>query len=355
MSAETLCPHCGRPMPKGGGSWRPEDDATREQAAAEEAEVPSMSLLGSGSNDDTFAASPFGPRDKPAEPDPILGPFAEARPEPTPAAAPGTNDLFPPIDFSSPSAAKVKPPGRSATDDDEDDPVRTSTSWPFILLGSYASALTLALAWTLLVRDKGAASGPRVEENRVEPGRQAGLSHTVEPQGPIPPDRIIATGQDLKLGSLEVTPIEVKRQGVSLQRINLEGKTLRRDGGKGAFVLNLRLRNTSADSVFAPLDQAFVRERSSGAVDTFIETADGGRIYPYPLAVESEWSIAGQDFAELRPGESRVVAIASIPEAPGNDRGPFTWRVRLRTGADRTDVIGVRWQPGGPGPSRAKP
>ena len=43
----------------------------------------------------------------------------------------------------------------------------------------------------------------------------------------------------------------------------------------------------------------------------------------------------------LRPGESRVVAIASAPDVATETLGPFTWRVRLRTGVDRTDTIGV--------------
>jgi len=356
MSAEYPCPHCGRPVPRGAGSWRPEDDARVEQAAAEAAEVSSLSLLGSGSNDDTFAASPFGHRDS-AGPDPILGRYPAETPAP---ALPGTRDLFPSIDFSAPatSTAGGRPRPTSGSIDDEAAPPRPSTSWPLVLVGSYASALTLALAWTLLgqkVRDRPTARPPAaaVEEDRVDPGLQAGRSRRVEPPGPISPDRVVAMGKPLRVGSLEVTPIEVRRQDVSLQRTNLEGKIQRRDGGKGAFVLNLRLRNTSADTVFAPLDQAFVRERSTGVVDTFIEAADGGKIYPYPLAVESEWSIAGQDFAELRPGESRVVAVASVPDAPVDDRGTLTWRVRLRTGIDRTDVIGVPWQDAA-GSSKAK-
>ena len=351
MSSEIPCPHCGLPVPKPrGGSWRPEDEADLEQAAAEEAEVPSISLLGSGSNDDTFAASPFGPRATPAEPDPILGSFAglaypqASGPAPSP---PATGDFFSGIDLSAaPPSRPSAPREESGSDDAEGHEPKPRTSWPIVLLGSYASALTLALAWTLLgskARDRGETERPAVQDNRVDPGQQAGLSRKVEAPAPIPADRVVGLGRPLAVGGLEVTPIEVRRQAVGLQRAGIDGKVQRKDGGKGALVLSLRLKNTSKDLVFAPLDQAFVRERGEGVVDSFIEEADGGRIYPYPLAVESEWSIVGQDFAELRPGESRVVAIASAPEAPGDDRGPFTWRVRLRTGIDRTDAIGVRW------------
>ena len=345
MPAEIPCPHCGLPVPKPGGSWRLTEEATAEQAAAEDAEVSSMNLLGSGSNDDSFAASPFGQQGMAAEPDPILGTFAARQPRSAPT--PGTGDLFSAIDLS----ASPPTPARSAradsgSFDDEDERPRGSKSWTVVLLGSYASALTLALAWSLISqrsRDRADADKATVEDSRVDPGQQAGLSRKVEPSGPIAADRVVGLGKTLKLGSLEVTPVEVKRRDVTLQRTTLDGKSQRKEGGKGAFVLTLRLRNTSTDTIYAPLDQAFVRERDRQIVDSYIETVDGGRIYPFPLAVESEWSIVGQDFAELRPGESRVVALASVADAPGEDRGPFVWRVRLRTGVERTEVIGVRW------------
>ncbi len=176
-----------------------------------------------------------------------------------------------------------------------------------------------------------------------EPARQAGLSRKVEPPEPIVGEHLATMGQPLKVGDLEITPIEVRRQSVMLQRSTTFAKDDRKVGGKGALVLRLKLKNTSSDAVFSPLDQAYLRERGKEMVDTFIETESGDRIYPYPLAIESEWSIVDQDFRELRPGESRVVAIASAPDAPPDSSGPFTWRVRLRTGIDRTDLIGVRW------------
>ena len=100
--------------------------------------------------------------------------------------------------------------------------------------------------------------------------------------------------------------------------------------------------------MFAPLDQAYLRERGEGIVDTFVRTSTDERVYPFPLAVDSEWSIVGQDFTELRPGESRVVAIVTAADAPPDSAGPFTWRIRLRTDIGRTDVIGLRW----PDPAR---
>ena len=68
----------------------------------------------------------------------------------------------------------------------------------------------------------------------------------------------------------------------------------------------------------------------------------GRRIELFPLAVESEWSIVGQDFRELGPGESMEALIVSAPDALGLKEEEMTWRVRLRTGINETDVLGVR-------------
>ena len=109
--------------------------------------------------------------------------------------------------------------------------------------------------------------------------------------------------------------------------------------------LKIRLRNVSTDKVFAPLDEAFLRASESGDVDSFIMRDGGGRIELFPLAVESEWSIVGQEFRELRPGESMEAIIVSAPDALRLKDEEMTWRIRLRTGINETDVLGVRITP----------
>ena len=175
--------------------------------------------------------------------------------------------------------------------------------------------------------------------------RQSGLSRKIKPPEPLLGEHIATFGQTLKVGSLEITPIDVRLTGVFsfFNNSNTYASPARRDGGKKALALRLKLRNASDTSTFSPLDQAYLRERGKEIVDTFVETANKERVYPYPLAIESEWSIIGQDFTELRPGESRTVVIFTAPRAPPDSAGPFVWRVRLRTGIDRTDAIGVRW------------
>ncbi len=147
-------------------------------------------------------------------------------------------------------------------------------------------------------------------------------------------------GRPVRMGALEATPLEVVSGKVNLKR-RFRARE-RRSGGGNALKLKILLRNISSDKVFTPLDEAFLREGESGGADSFIMLGGGGRIELFPLAVESEWSIVGQDFRELGPGESMEALIVSAPDALGLKEEEMTWRVRLRTGINETDVMGVR-------------
>ena len=143
------------------------------------------------------------------------------------------------------------------------------------------------------------------------------------------------------MGILEVTPLEVVSGKVNLKHRFRAGAG--QAGGTNALKLKLRLRNVSDETIFAPLDEAFLRERESGDVDSFIASGQGGRIGLFPLAVESEWSIVGQDFRELGPGETMQALIVSEADTLGRTEEEMTWRLRLRTEIDQTDVLEVRF------------
>src|SRR5262249_24868181 len=151
-------------------------------------------------------------------------------------------------------------------------------------------------------------------------------------------------GQTVRLGQVEATPVAITRGRVGLER-NFARRE-RRWGGDGALILRLRLRNVSNDTILSPLDEAFVRDRVGADPDSFIETAEeAGPVIPmFPLAVESEWSIVGQEFRELRPGEAFETVAVSAPGAAGRLAPEMTWRVRLRTDINHTDDLGVRFR-----------
>jgi hypothetical protein len=217
-------------------------------------------------------------------------------------------------------------------------------SWATVILGSYASAVTLACLWLWWQGRHRAEAAPDEPptEVRFEHGFRADRSRILKPPEPILAERLTDLGKTLKLDALEFTPLGLSREAVRLEPRGLDGERESRDGGEGALVLRVRLKNRSENQVFAPMDEAFLRQRDRGQPDSFLETASGGRIEMYPLAVESEWSIAGQEFKELRPGESLETILVSEKDVGDRASAPMTWRLHLRTSIDRTETIGVR-------------
>ncbi len=233
--------------------------------------------------------------------------------------------------------------GRPSGDDVEIEYVN-GPNWPMVVLASYASAVTLALIWWVVVPRLGGRSD--VDNFSAPPPaavgtRRADRSRKVEAAAPIPADRVTTLGKPVMIGSLEVTPLDVARTDVRLRRSALSGEGEVKDGGSGAMALRLRLRNTSSDAVFAPLDEAFIRDRDDGLSDSFVELDGGGRVYLYPLPVDSEWSIAGQDFPDLKPGESKETRVVTAADFPPTSSG-MTWRLKLRTGLEDSAVVGVK-------------
>ena len=66
----------------------------------------------------------------------------------------------------------------------------------------------------------------------------------------------------------------------------------------------------------------------------------------FPLALDSEWSIVGQEFSTLEPGDTEETFVAAEPGSARNLADEMTWRVRLRIGVYRTDMLGVRFTKG---------
>jgi hypothetical protein len=376
MSEAKRCPSCGYVLSPESAPNSPEADlsafdllpATDLESRLRpldpaEPDAPPIPLMATDSSDDAFVEMPRGQWAAEPEPNQALGAIASSLATPSiesarqpcpPHSVPSSSTHFPAIitdapSSSAPNSALAFRALEDWSDNGEVEPEHRRFSWASVVLFSYANAITLALVWTIIKNrsDHKPETGLRETSGAVatqNPARQAGLSRKVEPPEPILGEHFATFGKPLQVGSLEITPIDVKRHDVQLQPANAHASPSRKDGGKKALVLRLRLRNTTDDSTFAPLDQGYLRERGKGIVDTYVETADHQKVYPFPLAVDSELSIVGQDFAELRPGESKVFAIFSAPDAPPDSAGPFTWRVRLRTGINRTDTIGVRWQ-----------
>ncbi len=209
-----------------------------------------------------------------------------------------------------------------------------------ILLTSYASALTLALVWLIWTgRVWQSPSGPpTIPTDSLEAVESGAFLQNLSR---LPIDRRTGIGEPLRLGDLEITPLSVESREETL--VSLDGKQSKAEAG--TLTLRLRLRNLSDDQEFEPLGPGFVRAPDRGLPETVLVAGDEA-IFPYPLAMQSERSIVGQDFDPLPPGSEREQIIVSAPGAVDKLAPSMTWRVRVRTAPEQTDTIGIDFQKG---------
>jgi hypothetical protein len=215
------------------------------------------------------------------------------------------------------------------------------TSWGTVILAAYAGFLTLAFTWLYF---SGRIVGRRTSTASAVPARSSRSIVAADmPQSPlpaIPAELKTGLGTPVRVGEIEVTPIDIMSRGVSLQ--NVVDPEQWRDEDDEALWLRLRVRNLSLKSHLTPIEPRFVRQPDRGMPESLIETG-AKPIYPYPLAFASEWEISGQKFPELRPGEEQEILIVSEPGVEDRLAARMTWRVRIRTRADQTELIGIEF------------
>jgi hypothetical protein len=217
-------------------------------------------------------------------------------------------------------------------------------SWLIGLLLSYSSAVTLALAWVLWTGS--AAHAPNdpatgKDHSSVEPASRSAEAPGSVVAPPIPAENLTSLGRPIRLGALEFTPLEIVAAPVQLVR-SIDPTDVR-DEESNSLVLRFRLTNKSNNLVLTPLDAALARDQISPLDRPYIDSSRGKGINLFPLAVDSEWLIAGQSFPVLDPGESAETLLASEPIKGDRPTGEFTWRLRLRIGPYRSDMVGVRF------------
>jgi hypothetical protein len=244
------------------------------------------------------------------------------------------------------AAGRARGAERDDEDEDEDRPAR-GRSLLIAGLASYASAVTLGLIWVLWSH-RAAREVVGVEADPFpavratsDPGHRAGESGKSVPPEPLPANRIVSLGETIDVGSLRVMPLDVSLGPVILVREFHPSE--KRLGGEDALRLRIRLENRSSDWHLVPLDEAFIRERGRGIRDSFIVAGSSRHLEMFPLAVVSEWSIRGQEFRLLGPGESYETLVVSAPGVADRLAREMTWRLRLRVDVNQTETLGVRF------------
>ncbi len=262
---------------------------------------------------------------------------------------PGTSELLAKLAFDSPDpeALSTARPARGHTHQSQavpaEDETESSVPWAFVAVLGYATILTVALTWLLATgrlgpsRVTASISPPaKVDESSHEPV----LSSPALP--PVPTENIVGIGHSLRLGDLEIEPLDIVCDYVSLVRSTADAVSRREP--EQSLILRLRFTNHSEVEPLAPIERAFLREQGS-PLDRSVITSPGGRRFSiFDLALESEWGVAGQSFAVIQPGASAETVIASAPGIYGKIGEESTWRFRVRTAAYRSDIVGVRFR-----------
>jgi hypothetical protein len=216
--------------------------------------------------------------------------------------------------------------------------------WMSVVVLCYASLATIALTWLIVsgrtIRDVPAADNAATRDAVDKPVRSTEPVPR-ENLPAIPAENITSLGNSIRIGDVAITPLAIQLAQVDL--IHRIDSAEYHHEETGSLVLRLRLTNVSNADSLKPLARHLVREHVSALDRSFILGAEGTSIGPYPLAVESEWMIVGQEFPELKPGESAETLVASEPVKEDRIPDAMTWRVRLRIGRYRTDMLGVRF------------
>ena len=157
----------------------------------------------------------------------------------------------------------------------------------------------------------------------------------VSPTAPVPSSQRKGLGETIRLGDLSVTALAVEKRSIELARVDpFSGEVETMRSPQQCLVLRVRLKNTSANVQFAPLDETFLRPHDPTERPTysFIEQAGGDRISLYELAPFSEWSIVGQPCSAIKPGEQLDAIIPAANGSADQARGKILWRLQLRAG-----------------------
>jgi len=245
----------------------------------------------------------------------------------TPAVA--AEPVFPSLEAVAPAATPAESPRV------EEEVETTGPGIGFVLLASYASAMTLACLWLVWqARHRDLSSGPDSLPVDSRPDDRSGRL-TV-----IPEDRTTTVGKPLRIGDLTLTPLRATLGQVTLEAAKPNGGGEKKQGAEGSILLTLSLQNQSPGTTFAPLELAFLRTPDAGSPASFIES-ESGPIDLYPLAEASEWRIVGQDIRALKPGESMRTLIASKPTAARNLAGTLRLRLKLHPTPGTTNVVHI--------------
>lgn len=180
--------------------------------------------------------------------------------------------------------------------------------------------------------------------------------------GDLPANLKAGLGGKIEVGQVEVEPLRVERRPLRLFAEKKNGEERVPTTGT-ALVLRLRVKNTSSDLTFSPLDPAFNRKTITNDDRPLTRLVVAGESYyggpvNWPFRTTRQYDDEQRDDATpLKPGESREYSVCSATDAKllaavRKATDPVVWRVQVRRGVIEyrekevpvTAVIGVEFK-----------
>jgi hypothetical protein len=235
----------------------------------------------------------------------------------------------------------------------------------FMMLLSYASAMTLGFVWLLFrlmtmtpaAQDSGLESLPDVAPPRDKKGKQ--VSFILVPESAkLPKGHELSLGDPPKrFGNINVWVLKVTRG--PLRFVHFKDRQKSRFPTSPVLKLSLRFENVSQDQEIAPLDAhlLFARhgeDRFSWRANQFVcvasdKATNKRKVLVYDHVVKGEWDVKGLPLDKvLQPGDSCEYFVPTSENDLEKLNGELIWRVHFRKGYGPkgrgcTTVIEVRF------------
>ena len=236
-------------------------------------------------------------------------------------------------------AAHAVVPAAAATKPASKDQVTVSKAM-FLVLISYASAMTLGFGWLLYLMKTGGGGGLEALPDPV-PSKKTGFLW-------YPPATVMAAGHNLgigdsqRFGNIKVTVLKVTRGPIQFRHFSDAKQT--RPPTFPVLKLWLRFENVSEDQEIAPLDDQLLFHRKGNNYteyksSQFVCRADQKNkakpkiVIAYDHVSGSGWDLANLPLDKpLSPHESREYYVPTVEQNLDELTGDLVWRVHIRKG-----------------------
>jgi hypothetical protein len=213
----------------------------------------------------------------------------------------------------------------------------------FILLASYASALTLAFIMLLLQNMARSARPHQLESLPDIPHEKVDKLSYVPPHSGLAPGHTLALGESQRFGNILVEPLKITDEPAEF--VHYSGNPNEKlPPTKPVWKLWLKLTNVSSQQIIAPLDRNLVlrwvikADSQQEFSNQYITQQNAPEKSPpvvqlYHLPASSSWDMKDQDLGKaLGPGESYVTYLVSDEEGLDQLPDDLVWRVQMRKG-----------------------